>query len=86
MRLDTPKQTMFVRPWEYSAKRMPFPIATTCRWFGDRGRSCGKRSRSDTARPVVDFLQRVTPLAIDFHRACAREVPDDADDEDATFA
>jgi hypothetical protein len=35
--------------------------------------------------PVVEFLQRLTPLAVDFHRACAREVPADADDEGAAF-
>jgi len=36
--------------------------------------------------PVVEFLQRLTPLAVEFHRACVHEVPDDADDEDAAFA
>ena len=36
--------------------------------------------------PVVGFLQRLTPLAIEFHHACVREIPDDADDADATFA
>jgi len=36
--------------------------------------------------PAVEFLQRLTPLAIEFHQACVAEVPDDADDEDAAFA
>jgi hypothetical protein len=35
--------------------------------------------------PVVEFLQRLTPLAIEFHRACVAEVADGADD-DAAFA
>jgi hypothetical protein len=35
--------------------------------------------------PVVEFLQRVTPLAADFHDACIAQVPDDADDEDEAF-
>jgi hypothetical protein len=35
--------------------------------------------------PTVEFLQRVTPLAVDFHDACAKQIPDDLDDADAAF-
>jgi hypothetical protein len=32
--------------------------------------------------PVVEFLQHVTPLAVDFHDACVAQLPVDADDQD----
>jgi hypothetical protein len=32
--------------------------------------------------PLVEFLQRVTPLAIDFHDACVAQLPVDSDDQD----
>jgi hypothetical protein len=35
--------------------------------------------------PVVEFLERVTPLAADFHEACIAQLPADVDDEDETF-
>jgi hypothetical protein len=35
--------------------------------------------------PVVEFLQRVTPLAEDFHDACIAQIPVDADDVDTAF-
>ena len=35
--------------------------------------------------PVVEFLQRVAPLAADFHDACIAQIPADADDRDAEF-
>jgi hypothetical protein len=38
--------------------------------------------------PVVELLERVTPLAADFHDACIAQIPadiDDEDDEDAAF-
>jgi len=35
--------------------------------------------------PVTEFLQRVTPLAADFHDACTAQAPADVDDEDAAF-
>jgi hypothetical protein len=35
--------------------------------------------------PVVEFLQRVTPLAAQFNQVCAAQVDDDADDPDMAF-
>jgi hypothetical protein len=35
--------------------------------------------------PVVEFLQRVTPPAAEFHDACVARMPEDADDLDAAF-
>jgi hypothetical protein len=32
--------------------------------------------------PVVEFLQHVTPLAVDFHDACVAQLPVDSDDQD----